>query len=669
MAPRPDQDGEHAEDAGAEESNGRRLSEFKEKAVSMAPAHSTVALMEGEDPAENDPWDLPELKDTGTPWAKLDTKGKVLRVVVSVGKLLLLVGFLYMFICSLTILSSAFQLVGGKAAGDIFQDSAVLSNPLAGLVIGVLVTLLVQSSSTSSSIVVSMVSSGLLKVESAVPVIMGTNIGTSVTNTLVAMTQAGDRAKFRRAFAGATVHDFFNWLSVLVLLPLEVASGYLYRVTKLLIDSFQIQSGDKAPELLNVITDPVTNAIIELDKSVISDIATGDAEARNKSLIRIWCNTFSNTTVMNVTVPGPANCTSEAWCWISGNLTYTLKNVTDTFNIAKCKHIFVNTNLSDLAVGLILLAASLLVLCSCLILIVKLLNSMLQGQVAVVIKKILNTDFPFPFGWVTGWIAILVGAGMTFIVQSSSVFTSAITPLVGIGVISIERAYPLSLGSNIGTTTTAILAALASPGETLANSLQIALVHFLFNITASLLWYPIPFTRLPIRMAKARGDVTASYRWFAAVYIVTCFFLLPILIFGLSLAGWQVLVGVGAPVLAFLLVVAAVNVLQARRPAWLPKALRSWEFLPLWAHSLEPWDKVVTQASAKCCCCCKCCGAVAVDDADAEPGADGKAAAKEDDKKKNGHVMEMYDNPAMNVEREIEDEKKTDGRILNVSQL
>lgn len=43
----------------------------------------------------------------------------------------------------------------------------------------------------------------------------------------------------------------------------------------------------------------------------------------------------------------------------------------------------------------------------------------------------LFADFPFPFAWVTGYLAILVGAGMTFIVQSSSVFTSAITPLVG----------------------------------------------------------------------------------------------------------------------------------------------------------------------------------------------------------------------------------------------
>uniref|UniRef100_A0A8C2WMZ8 Solute carrier family 34 member 2a n=1 Tax=Cyclopterus lumpus TaxID=8103 RepID=A0A8C2WMZ8_CYCLU len=541
----------------------------------------------------------------------LSTRGKLLRVVVSVGKFILLLGFLYIFICSLDVLSSAFQLVGGKAAGDILQDNTVLSNPLAGLVIGILVTLLVQSSSTSSSIVVSMVSSGLLTVQLAVPIIMGTNIGTSVTNTLVAMTQAGDRNTFRRAFAGATVHDFFNWLSVLVLLPLEVASGYMYVVSKLIIDSFKIESGE-APDLLNVITDVLTESIIQLDASVISGIANGDPEARNKSLIKKWCRTFTNT-LMNVTVPGPENCTSPSLCWLDGNYTFTLKNISETYNVEKCKHLFVNASLSDLAVGLILLALSLLALCSCLILIVKLLNSMLKGQVAAVIKKILNTDFPFPFSWVTGYIAILVGAGMTFIVQSSSVFTSAITPLVGIGVISIERAYPLSLGSNIGTTTTAILAAMASPGDTLANALQIALVHFLFNVSGILLWYPIPFTRIPIRLAKLLGNITASYRWFAAVYIISFFFLLPLIIFSLSLAGWPVLVGVGAPLVILLVIILVINMLQKRKPGCLPAALRSWDFLPLWAHSLDPWDKVVGVCTAKCCCCCKCCQVAAGD--------------------------------------------------------
>ncbi|XP_030590826.1 solute carrier family 34 member 2a [Archocentrus centrarchus] len=630
----------------------------KSKEIKASPAHSTAALIIDE-PEETDPWHLPELKDTGVPWSALDTKGKALRVLVSVGKLILLLGLLYMFVCSLDILSSAFQLVGGKTAGDIFQDNKVLSNPLAGLVIGVLVTLLVQSSSTSSSIVVSMVSSGLLTVQVAIPIIMGTNIGTSVTNTLVAMTQAGERNTFRRAFAGATVHDFFNWLSVLVLLPLEVASGYLYVVTKLITDSFEIQSGE-APDLLNVITDVLTESIIQLDESVISGIATNDPEAMNKSLIKKWCQTFTNTTLMNVTVPGPENCTSPSLCWVDGNYTFTLKNVSETYNIKKCTHLFVDVNLPDMAVGLILLALSLLVLCSCLVLIVKLLNSMLKGQVAAVIKKILNTNLPFPFGWVTGYIAILVGAGMTFIVQSSSVFTSAITPLVGIGVISIERAYPLCLGSNIGTTTTAILAAMASPGDTLANALQIALVHFLFNISGIVLWYPIPFTRFPIRLAKGLGNITAKYRWFAVVYIICCFFFLPLLIFGLSLAGWEVLAGVSIPLLIMLIIIIAINVLQKRKPGWLPAVLRSWDFLPLWAHSLAPWDKAVGVIIAKCCCCCKCCQ-VASD-------AQEDRAQELVENSKTAHTA-VYDNPAMSTENEVEDEMKIELNILKMTML
>nr|XP_020487985.1 sodium-dependent phosphate transport protein 2B-like [Labrus bergylta] len=597
MAPRPE--------VGTD-SSPRLDDNTMSKDMAILPAYSTVDLV-NEDKDQDDPWDLPELKDTGVKWSELDTKGKIMRVLSGIVKFIMLLGLLYLFICSLDVLSSAFQLVGGKAAGDIFQDNAVLNNPVAGLVIGVLVTVLVQSSSTSSSIVVSMVSSGLLDVESAVPIIMGANIGTSVTNTIVAMMQAGDRNEFRRAFAGATVHDFFNWLSVLILLPLEVATGVLYKITHQLIKAFNIQTGEDAPDLLNVITDPLTDSIIQLDKSVITGIATGDPAARNKSLIKVWCKKYTNTSFWNTTVE---NCSTGGICWEEGNQTWTQMNSSSTIYLEKCKHIFVNVNLPDLAVGLILLALSLLVLCSCLILIVKLLNSMLKGQVAVVIKKVLNTDFPFPFAWVTGYIAIMVGAGMTFIVQSSSVFTSAITPLVGIGVISLERAYPLTLGSNIGTTTTAILAAMASPGETLANSLQIALCHFFFNIFGIALWYPIPFMRLPIRLARGLGNHTAQYRWFAALYLVLCFLVLPLSVFGLSVAGWQVLVGVGVPIVLLVIFVIIVNVMQSRCVRYLPKCLRTWDFLPRPLHSMEPWDAVVTATfgfcGRHCCCCCSC---------------------------------------------------------------
>ena len=132
--------------------------------------------------------------------------------------------------------------------GNIFQADSVVNNPVVGLMAGILVTVLVQSSSTSTSIVVAMVGadskcstnfllcraemirnasflSTVLTVAQAIPIIMGANIGTSVTNTIVSFTQIANENEFRRAFAGATVHDMFNWLAVLVLFPVEIITS------------------------------------------------------------------------------------------------------------------------------------------------------------------------------------------------------------------------------------------------------------------------------------------------------------------------------------------------------------------------------------------------------------------------------------------------------------
>ncbi|XP_040975307.1 sodium-dependent phosphate transport protein 2A isoform X1 [Aquila chrysaetos chrysaetos] len=517
-------------------------------------------LGEGRERYELDtlPWQGPRLGLDELQKPELGCWARVQSICVSLLKVPLMFGFLYLFVCSLDVLSSAFQLAGGKVAGDIFKDNAILSNPVAGLVVGILVTVLVQSSSTSTSIIVSMVSSGLLEVRSAIPIIMGSNIGTSVTNTIVALMQAGDRSEFKRAFAGATVHDCFNWLSVLVLLPLEVVSGYLHHVTRLVVATFNIRSGKDAPDLLKIITEPFTKLIIQLDKSVITGIAMGDESLRNRSLIRVWCGPTPPQTAA-VEIGPPPNCTAPGHC--STKVIESLHNITRQ----KCEHLFTDTPLPDLAVGLVLLAGSLIVLCTCLILLVKLLNSLLKGQVAKAIQKVINT---------------------------------------GLGVISIERAYPLTLGSNIGTTTTAILAALASPGDKLASSFQIALCHFFFNISGILLWYPLPFTRLPIRMAKALGERTAKYRWFAVLYLIVCFLLLPSLIFGISMAGWRALVGVGAPFLGLLFFVGLVNALQVRSPGRLPKWLQTWDFLPAWMHSLQPLDRLITRATL--CCTDRC---------------------------------------------------------------
>ena len=71
---------------------------------------------------------------------------------------MLLLGLLYLFVCSLSFLGSAFQLLGGKSAGEAFSQNEIVSNPIAGLMIGILGTVLLQSSSTTTSIVVTMVS-------------------------------------------------------------------------------------------------------------------------------------------------------------------------------------------------------------------------------------------------------------------------------------------------------------------------------------------------------------------------------------------------------------------------------------------------------------------------------------------------------------------------------
>ncbi|KAH9499765.1 hypothetical protein Btru_077767 [Bulinus truncatus] len=547
----------------------------------------------------------------------MTTRQKVLFVTIVILKLTSFLACLYVFIVSLGLLESAFQLLGGKTAGKAF-NSGVLSNPLAGLMIGVLATVMVQSSSTSTSIVVTMVGSDIIPVDKAVYIVMGANIGTSVTNTIVSLAQISNRNEFRRAFAGATVHDMFNWLSVIVLLPVEIAVGYLDWLSGVLVDSMGLKAGQhkKAPDMLKAITKPVLDAIVQINDHVISDVAknsntTGD-------VLKIWCK--SQVRPVNRTVAhydyAEINCNdvslagsllricNEVNADVTGgrinvNLTAewdTQLVVNETENLERCNSLFSLSDLQDAAAGGIILVCSLVLLLLALFLIVKILNSMLSGSVTKVIKKTINADFPGPFAYFTGYVALLVGCGMTMIIQSSSVFTSTLTPLVGLGIVSMERMYPMTLGSNIGTTITAILAALSQSGEKMRLALQIALCHLFFNVTGIVLFYPIPILRWPIVLANRLGKITSKYRWFAIFYIILMFIIIPAVVFGLSLAGWVYLGAIGGPILLFVFIAVIINVLQRKQPRCLPKKLRNWNFLPLWCHSLKPVDRLIAKA-------------------------------------------------------------------------
>ena len=525
----------------------------------------TAQSLAGESEADN--WDV-DFKNDSKPWSELTCGERIYKVAFVFFLISVVLGSLYLFICSLSFLADGFRLVAGKNAGELFRNSEVFNNPVAGMLVGLLVTVLVQSSSTSTSIVITMVAAELLTVRQAIYLVMGANIGTSVTSTIVAMGQVGNRDEFRRAFAAATVHDMFNFCSVLLLLPLEAATGYLYELSGWLISlSPSLTSSEKPPDILKVLTNPFTKAILGIDTKVITKIAAAktDAElakAQNTRMLKAFFNL------------GP-------------------------------------DDISDGASGTIVLIASLTLLCVTLFVIVLCLKALLKGRVAVWLHKFVNGNIPdircssftIPLGWVAGYLAILAGFGITICVQSSSITTSAITPLVGVGVVKIERMFPIVIGANIGTCITGVLAALAADGSKLALTLQVAYCHLFFNLTATLVFYCIwPLRRLPIGAAKFLGDTTAEYRWFAGTYLVFAFFLVPLVFVGLSFAGAAAVIIVVVICALIGLFVVVLNVLQSRKPEVLPQALRTWEFLPKPLRSLEPYDRLCcTPMMAKCC--------------------------------------------------------------------
>jgi len=408
--------------------------------------------------------------------------------------------FLYFFLLGLDLLGSSAKVLGGCTAGSLLGDDA---NPVAALMVGILATVLLQSSSTTTSIVVSLVGAGSVNTSQGIYMIMGANIGTSVTNTLVAMGQMGDGDQLERAFAGATVHDMFNFLTVAVLLPVEVITGYLEELTGAMVKNASVKDGDKWEGPIKKIVAPLGKKIIIANKNVIKGIA------KNTTLT---CDDF-----YPVTCEGPdsyENCGKGK----KGLISCDKKS-------GDCPAFFQAgaSEKDDKVSGGVCFFLALVILVVCLVGLVTLLQKMLLGTSTRIIYKATN---------INGYLAMLVGAGITILVQSSSITTSTLTPLVGMGVLQLESMLPLTLGANIGTTVTALLASLVSDK---IEALQVALAHLFFNISGILIWYPIPFMRrVPLNAARQLGKATRIWRGFPIVYIAVVFFLIPGILLGVS---------------------------------------------------------------------------------------------------------------------------------------
>jgi len=402
---------------------------------------------------------------------------------------------LYGFLFSLGLMGDSFKILGGKTAGELFQN---ITNPISGLMIGILATVLVQSSSTSTSVVVGMVGADIINVQTAIPIIMGANIGTSVTNSIVSIGQMGDVIQRERAFSGAVVHDFFNIMCVLLFLPLECISHFIYYWSDFLTKHIKDYDGGTFKSPLKVIVSPLIKLIIQVDKKKIKKISQNEISSQ------------------------------EAGSLIKGGFM---------------------EGMNDGVAGSICLGVSLLLLCIFLYGLVTFLKNTLQGMG----DKCINYSLRFSNTCYGGYLNILIGALLTISVQSSSVTTSAITPLVGLGIVSLEQMYPITLGANIGTTCTGLLAAMVT-GK--INALQIALCHLSFNIFGVLLFYPIEMIRnIPIEYAKFYGKVAKKYKWFPLIHIISTFVICPLVFLGISLLFEQGTIGIvfGIVICAFIL--------------------------------------------------------------------------------------------------------------------
>lgn len=354
----------------------------------------------------------------------------------------LLVVVLYAFLTSIDLISGSFKLMGKDLATQLFSYT---SNPFSGLLTGLLATSLVQSSSTVTSLIVGLVAGGTVTVEQAVPMVMGANIGTSITNTIVAMGHMARSNEFERAFAGATVHDFFNLMAVAVFLPLEIFTGVLHRTAVLLQ---QLLLGTEVAEFHS----PLKAAIAPV-AGFLKQAATGLFDS--KVLAAVVLLTF----------------------------------------------------------GLVVLILSLSQL-------VRLMRSMMMGRVEVILHDYL---FKHPMR------GILVGTAITILVQSSSVTTSLVVPLLAAGIVTVEAIFPFILGANVGTTITALLASMATGNPA---ALTVALCHVLFNVFGIALFYPA--RAVPIRAALLLGRLTLKSRFYALAYILGVFFIIPLALIALA---------------------------------------------------------------------------------------------------------------------------------------
>lgn len=365
---------------------------------------------------------------------------------LTVANWLSVVAGVWVLITAVGVIGDGFSLAAGDQAETLFDFA---SNPLIALMIGLGATAFTQSSSTTTSITVGMVAGGL-PLDIAIPILMGANLGTTMTNTLVSLGMVRDKAAFRRGFAAATVHDFFNILAVLIILPLELMTGFLQRASE----------------------------------AVTAPLASADGG------------------------------------WLASGFETVGDGVSMVKEPGADLIIFGTSFLPELWQGILLIAVGIGLILLVINFIGKMLKVLMVGQAQKVLHAAIGR------GPASG---VASGAIMTVMVQSSSTTTALTVPLAGSGHFGVKQLYPFTVGANIGTTMTALIAAFAFTGAEGQLALQAALIHLFFNLSALVVVFCIPGLRnLPPLAAQTLANLSAERKLYAAVWTLGVFVALPL---------------------------------------------------------------------------------------------------------------------------------------------
>ena len=344
-------------------------------------------------------------------------------------KIILLSILLYLFFYSIILLGTAFGHFGKDFVAKIISAT---DRPLTGLFIGILSTGIIQSSSTTTSIVVALVGGNILSLQNAIPIIMGANIGTTITNTLVSFGHITRKTEFSRAISAAVLHDSFNILSVIILFPIQYYTNFLGISAQFIAKIFEGIGGLTFISPIKTIVNP----LISLTEKI----------------------TQGSGTVMVIIA-------------------------------------FV-----------------------CILLVIKYFSKVVKSLVAHKAEVFFNQ-----YVFRAYYSSMIFGMIFTAIVQSSSITTSLIIPLAGAGILTLNQIYPYTLGANMGTTITAILASFSTGSIT---AVTIAFAHLLFNVFGIIIFTPLK--NIPIFLAKNYSALVEKSRVVPVIFIFLIFFIIPI---------------------------------------------------------------------------------------------------------------------------------------------